>query len=172
MKQLLSLLMTVLFASAAYCQAYYDALEKQEMATADTMKFHYPFKLQNIDLCHISKNVLYTRCYYWLNTIVTSGPNVKSHFQIQDKTGGKLMLVKIGYGDNIYFSVTIDVKEGKYRCTLDDVERLRKVKDGYGWEKVGPYQQEDRLEMYRITKYADGLFANLHDYVRKDNNNF
>jgi Domain of unknown function (DUF4468) with TBP-like fold len=93
-------------------------------------KYPSPFQYQITDTLDGSKNELYVRAYEWMAKTFNSSKEV---IQMQDKEAGKIIgkgilttpTGKDGLGmsvgnEPVHFTISIDVRDGKYRCILSD----------------------------------------------------
>jgi len=84
-----------------------------------TQSYPSPFTFSNAKDASGSKEELFVRAHEWLaKTFVSS----KEVLQLVDKQAGKLIgkgVFKVGY-DYVNFTISIDVKDGKYRCVFSD----------------------------------------------------
>ncbi|MBL7681873.1 MAG: DUF4468 domain-containing protein [Flavipsychrobacter sp.] len=89
-----------------------------------------PFKFTLVDSIPQTKNQLYVKANSWMAKTLNSAKEV---IQMQDKEAGKLIgkaVIQVngpinGFGqplgyDYVYYTISIDVKDGKYRCVLSD----------------------------------------------------
>lgn len=91
--------------------------------------FPVPFEFKLIDSIVGTQNDLYVKANEWMAKTFVSAKEV---IQMQDKEAGKLIGKGIietpvlnAYGTNIgvdyvHYTISIDVKEGRYRCILSD----------------------------------------------------
>jgi len=88
----------------------------------------YEFTL--IDSVKQTKNEIYVKAYEWIAKTFTSAKDV---IQMSDKEAGKIVAKAVipvpgqhdSYGgtlgnDYVHYTITIDIKDGKYRCVLSN----------------------------------------------------
>lgn len=90
-----------------------------------------PFEFELIDTLYGDKNYIYVKAHEWISKTYGSAKTV---IDMQDKEAGKLIgkaitTVKVDYPsiygrinhtDEVSYIMTIDVKDGKYRCVISD----------------------------------------------------
>jgi len=140
---------------------------KVDQAVADTMQFPVPFEYKYIDTVNLPKPVIYSKCLQWISAVLMG--NVKRELQIQDSLTGKLVVTNIEARYDITQSLTIDVKDGKYRLTLDKYM----YDAGNEYSKPVPIEtrkdnSSNRLDKYYIYRQNQALFKSLQAYVRQN----
>lgn len=124
MKKLLFILPAFCFLS---CKTIYDANNPNR---APQKQFPDPFTFSMVDsIKDASKDVLYIRAHEWFAKTFVSAKEV---IQMSDKEAGKLIgkgivetPVRNGFGsitwhDYVHYTISVDVKNGKYRCVISD----------------------------------------------------
>lgn len=90
------------------------------------MEYPVPFQFTIIDSVQGSKNDLYVRANEWMAKAFVSS---KSVIQMQDKEAGKIIgkaVINIplietnNLSETVNYTISIDVKDGRYRCVLSD----------------------------------------------------
>lgn len=95
------------------------------------MNYPKPFEFELIDTVHDVKNDIYVRAHQWISK---SYGSAKVVIDMQDKEAGKLigkanmpvkmyigtMYGKFDYTAYVSYIISIDVKDGKYRCVVSD----------------------------------------------------
>jgi len=116
------LLIVIILFSACYAP--------KPTTTKKEVKKFSPVVFKVIDSVKGNQNQLYIKAYQWMANTFNSAKEV---IQMQDKEAGKLIgkgimktpTAKDGLGskigdDIVYYTISIDVKDGKYRCVLSD----------------------------------------------------
>lgn len=116
-----------------------------------------PFQFELIDTVNADKNYIYVKAHEWISKTYGSAKTV---IDMQDKEAGKLIgkaqaTVKIDYAsmygplvhtDNVRYVISIDCKDGKYRCVISDFNHEG---GGYGDSKYPDYGSLDKEAAYR-----------------------
>jgi hypothetical protein len=139
---------------------------------ADTMHFPSPFEFKYIDTVPLSKSALYNKCFQWISTITN---NTKRGLQIQDSLIGKLVLTNVESGANrTSETITIDVKDGKYRLTVNNFSQQVFPYDLDLYESIDSIKDTKSLrwDKYDIMQQNEAVVKSLKEYVRKKDDNF
>lgn len=122
-------------------------------ATPRDVSFPKPFQFTLIDTVSCPKDKLYTRALTW---VVKTYNSAKDVIQLNDKDDGKLILKAImqipvargGY-ETVDYTMTIDVKDNKYRCTITGFTHTGGTYDEYALNNA--YGDLDRDAVYVTT---------------------
>jgi uncharacterized protein with TBP-like fold DUF4468 len=152
-----------------------------------------PFEFTLIDTLQGTKNDIYVRAYEWIAKTFTSAKDV---IQMNDKEAGKIIAkavlvidgAKNMYGvigkDYIHYTISIDVKDNKYKCVLSDFYHEGGIYgnqqcsggslDNYSSSCTTWYMTMNRWNsIKRIGKNdAENNLASLKKYVRTKANDF
>lgn len=155
--------------------------------------FPTPFKFTLIDTVELSKNEIYVKVFEWVAKKFNSANDV---IQMQDKEAGKIIGKgnftvdgpKNGFGtplsiDRVKFTLTIDIKDGRYRCVISDMlheagpSKGRMSSPSYGSLEAESVPKEMGFSMQRrwdgikSSAMADSkkLLRSLKKYVRSKN---
>jgi hypothetical protein len=136
---------------------------------ADTMSFPNPFEFKKIDSPGLSKSVIYNRCLGWLAKHLTG---TVSGAPTGDSLNGKILLPEIHASADVTYTLNIDVKEGKYRCVLENY--ILHTEYGplslYASKDLPGHGKESKMQMLLIVRNIDQIFQSLAEFVRKDDN--
>lgn len=139
------------------------------------------FKFTSVDSVKGSKEELFVKSKTWLTKTFNSA---KSVIQVEDKEAGRIIaqgVMKtphqnmIGYGgtDNANFTLTIDCKDGKYRCVLSDFSHpyggsytnkkpATIMINKSGWNHIKEYTKQKSEE----------IISSLNEFMRQANDDF
>jgi len=152
-----------------------------------------PFEFSMVDTLPGTKNDLYIKAYEWIAKNYTSAKDV---IQMNDKEAGKIIVKAImevpgtsnmyglmGY-DYVHYSLSIDVKDNKYRCVLSDFYHEKGTYQGANCSGgsldnvhsacSGWYMTDNRWNKIKdIAKNdAENNLSALKKYVRTKSNDF
>jgi hypothetical protein len=138
---------------------------REDRLTADTMNFPDPFVFMYIDTIGLSKTTIYTKSSQWLITVMGKNPK---HVQVLDSSTGKIIITDLEIFKNTTEVLTIDIKEGKYRVTLDNCKYSVR-----GDDYLPIYAMKDskntRLKKYLISQSNNAIFDSYKEFLsRKD----
>lgn len=160
-KFLISFLLIPLFGAS---QSYKEKREAKKalMKIADTCLFPVPFEFYFIDSLSASKHEIYSKCVAWLATRMNS---YKRGQEMSDSALGKIIIPSITPSINLdyRYTLTIDVKNNKYRCRFSDVYETRDA--GFGLTQKIPF---DTIENYKLIYFGPG---NKHSYWQMERYN-
>lgn len=136
---------------------------KEDRSIADTMNFPDPFVFQYIDTVNLPRAVIYSKLCQWLITVM--GKNAK-HLLVQDSTVGKIVVTDLEIFKNTTEVLTIDMKDGKYRLTLDNCKYAVK-EDDYLPIYAMKDSRNTRLKKYLITQSNSAIYDSYVEYLRR-----
>ena len=136
---------------------------KEDRYTADTTSFPDPFVFQYIDTISLNKAMIYSKSSQWLITVM--GKNAK-HLVVQDSIAGKIVVTDLEIFKNTTEVLTIEVRDGKYRLTLDNCKYTVK-----GDDYLPIYAMKDsrntRLKKYLILQSNNATYDSFVEYLRR-----
>jgi hypothetical protein len=136
---------------------------KEDRSIADAMNFPDPFVFQYIDTVSLSKTMLYSKSCQWLITVMGKNPK---HLLVQDSITGKIVVTDLELFKNTTEVLTIEVKDGKYRLTLDNCKYALK-----GDDYLPIYAMKDsrntRLKKYLILQSNNAINDSYSEYLRR-----
>lgn len=135
---------------------------KEDKSIADTMNFPDPFVFTYIDTITLNKAAIYSKSSQWLAT--TMGRTQK-HLQTQDPLTGKIIVTNLEVAKNTTETLTIDVKDGKYRLTFDNCKY--EVRSGYLPISAMKDSENTRLKKYSIVQFNNATVNSYKEYLRR-----
>lgn len=177
MKRLITILCLIPF--ALYSQSFKEKrqADKALRESADTINFPKPFEFTFIDTVDIPKAQIYTKCFQYLATKVS---NLNFGNQMHDSLSGKIVVPNMtsNYNEDYRYTLTIDVREGKYRCRFENFYCINYLNFGktsfdtiaelkFMYLGPGTKHQHWQVEKYHEREEAIQIFNDLKAYVGK-----
>lgn len=90
------------------------------------MVFPVPFTFVFIDTVSMDRHTLYGRCFQFM---ASNTSNLNAGMQMNDSASGRIVIPRLqsNYKSEYRYTVTVDVREGKYRVTFSDFYRENQV---------------------------------------------
>lgn len=170
-----SAIIIIIFIALVRCSPYVGS---------KVMDYPKPFQFVLIDSLNATKDKLYIKANEWMAKKYVSS---KAVIQMQDKEAGKIVGKAImdvhnqagpSYNyETVDYIITIDVKEGKYRCVLSNFSHSGGVFDHKPYGGVGTLEQERSGTKWPYIKdvamqTSADILNDLKTYLRSKDDDF
>jgi hypothetical protein len=170
--------LALLFPLLSIGQTYREKREadKALRQMADTIAFPVPLQFTFIDTVNLPKTTLYGKCFQYLATKVS---NMNLGSQMHDSLSGTIVIPNMtsNISASYRYTLTVDVREGKYRCRFTDFYEADQISGHHLLDTVerekgmfigaGTRHQYWQVQKYWLREEVVKIFADMKAFVHK-----